>query len=138
MDTVTPEVRSRMMRMIRGKHTKPEMIVRSAIHRRGLRFRLHPAQLSGSPDLVLPRHRITIFVHGCFWHRHDCKLAATPKSRTDFWEAKFTANKQRDLRNKRQLEESGWKVLIIWECETRDPGTLDLRLAQLLRPALET
>lgn len=130
MDVVSPEARSRMMRGIRGKDTAPELIVRSIAHRLGLRFRLHVPTLPGRPDLVFPKHRTAVFVHGCFWHRHNCKLAATPKTRTDFWAAKFEANQARDKRNKRQLTDQKWRVLEIWECETRDPEQVKRLLVQ--------
>ena len=119
-----------MMGSIRGKHTTPEIIVRSSAHAIGLRFRLHTKGLPGRPDLVFPKHRTVIFVHGCFWHRHSCKLAATPQTRPEFWQAKFAANVQRDARNRLRLEISGWRVLEIWECETRDTIALRLKLAR--------
>lgn len=116
------------MQAIRGKDTVPERLVRSMAHRLGLRFRLHGKNLPGRPDLVLAKHRTVIFVHGCFWHRHNCKLAATPKTRPEFWALKFQANVDRDRRNKTLLEERGWRVVEIWECETRSSETLGLRL----------
>lgn len=131
MDIVTPEVRSRMMRGIRGKDTGPERSVRSAAHRLGLRFRLHVRELPGRPDLVFPRHKTVIFVHGCFWHRHDCGLAATPETRAEFWQKKFAANVSRDARKREDLERAGWRVVEIWECETHDPVALSLRLSEI-------
>src|SRR5438045_1046286 len=116
MDIVTPAVRSRMMSGIRGKDTGPERIVRSAAHRLGLRFRLHVRTLPGRPDLVFPKYRTVILVHGCFWHRHGCGLAAVPQTRTDFWMAKFAANVERDRNTRLRLEEEGWRVLEVWEC----------------------
>lgn len=130
MDVVSRETRSRMMSGIRGVNTAPEMLVRSIAHRLGLRFRLHDRRLPGRPDLVLPRHRAVILVQGCFWHRHDCALAAMPKTRTAFWAAKFDANQRRDRRNRALLEQQGWKVLEVWECETSDPEAVRRRLAQ--------
>lgn len=130
MDIVSRKTRSRMMSGIRGKNTAPEMLVRSIAHRLGLRFRLHDRRLPGCPDLVLPRHRAVILVQGCFWHRHDCRLAAMPKTRTAFWAAKFEANQRRDRRNRNQLEQQGWRVLEVWECETHDPDAVRRRLAQ--------
>ena len=122
MDIVTPEVRSRMMRGIRGKNTGPERSVRSAAHRLGLRFRLHVRELPGRPDLVFPRHKTVIFVHGCFWHAHQgCKYAKTPSTRTEFWTAKLQGNIERDRRATDKLAEMGWRVLNVWECSTRDP-----------------
>lgn len=131
MDIVSPAARSRMMSRIRGSNTAPEMAVRSCAHKLGLRFRLHVRNLPGSPDLVFPRHRKVVFVHGCFWHRHDCKWAAMPKTRPDFWQNKFSANQARDLRNSAALKAAGWTVLVIWECETRDQAALRIRLARL-------
>lgn len=135
MDIVSHEVRSRMMREIRGKHTAPERAVRSAAHRMGLRFRLHVHELPGRPDLVFPRYRTVLFVHGCFWHRHDCGLAATPQTRTEFWQRKFAANVARDARKRTELQLSGWRVVEIWECETRDPIKLSIKLRGIFEPA---
>ena len=131
MDVVSPEARSRMMSGIRGKNTQPELIVRSLVHRLGLRFRLHGKGLPGRPDLVLSKHRTVIFVHGCFWHRHSCGLAAVPKTRPEFWAAKFDANVRRDARNKAALKALGWRVIEVWECEVRDPVTLTERIRTL-------
>lgn len=125
-DVVDSATRSRMMASIRGKDTSPEMRVRRYLHGAGLRFRLHDRKLPGSPDLVLPRRRIVVFVHGCFWHRHPgCRYAATPATRSDFWLNKFSANIARDERNRIALERSGWRVIIAWECEVRDETRLD-------------
>lgn len=131
MDTVSPVVRSRMMSGIRGSDTAPELAVRSCAHRLGLRFRLHVRNLPGRPDLVFPRRKKIIFVHGCFWHRHDCKWATTPKTRQEFWQQKFLTNQLRDQRNITALEADGWAVHVIWECETRDMAALEIRLAKL-------
>ena len=131
MDIVSPEVRSRMMSGIRGKDTQPELVVRSLVHRLGLRFRLHARALPGRPDLVLRKHRTVIFVHGCFWHRHTCGLAAVPKTRSEFWAAKFEENVRRDARSKATLEALGWRVVEVWECEVRDPGSLTKRIRTL-------
>lgn len=117
MDVVDQVTRSRMMSGIRGKDTKPELIVRSFLHRAGLRFRLH-VKLPGKPDLVLRKYRTAIFVHGCFWHRHeDCRYATTPASNAKFWREKFAGNVQRDAQVKRQLEEQGWRVEVVWSCQ---------------------
>jgi DNA mismatch endonuclease (patch repair protein) len=119
--------RSAQMARIKARDTKPEMIVRRALHAAGLRFRLHYRHLPGKPDIVLPSRRIAIFVHGCFWHRHsqpDCKLARLPKSRLDFWLPKLEGNRERDARNEAALREAGWDVRVIWECELAQPTKL--------------
>lgn len=117
-DRISKEHRSWNMSQIRGKDTRPEIIVRSLLHRMGYRFRLHRKNLPGKPDIVLPKYKTVIFVHGCFWHRHrGCKFAYTPKSRKRFWENKFAANTKRDIDVRRQLRRLGWKTLVIWECE---------------------
>ena len=109
------------MSRIRGKDTKPEMIVRSLVHQMGFRFRLHRKDLPGKPDLVLPRHNKVIFVHGCFWHMHWCRYGrVVPKTNTEFWQNKRIGNVERDRRNIRKLRRVGWKTLVIWECWTRD------------------
>jgi DNA mismatch endonuclease (patch repair protein) len=120
-DVHNKEQRSRNMAAIRGRDTKPEMIVRRLVHRHGYRFRLHRRDLPGRPDLVLPRHRAVIFVHGCFWHQHDCRYGrVVPATRAEFWQAKRHENVERDKRNERALKAAGWRVLIVWECWTRD------------------
>ncbi|MHC8301306.1 very short patch repair endonuclease [Pseudomonas sp. ZS1P83] len=120
-DIVSPERRSKIMSMIKGKNTKPEMLVRSVCHEMGLRYRLHRKDLPGKPDLVFPKHRLCIFVHGCFWHRHPgCKYAYTPKSRLDFWLPKLARNVERDLAAQQALQALGWRVAIVWECHTKD------------------
>lgn len=132
-DTFTPEQRSRLMARVKTRDTKPELVVRKTLHRLGYRFRLHRADLPGKPDIVLPRHRKIIFVHGCFWHGHPgCRRAARPTSNTEFWDRKLSANIERDLRNRRKLTESGWDVLVVWECEVRDVNSLSRRLQQFL------
>jgi DNA mismatch endonuclease (patch repair protein) len=108
-----------MMAGIRGIDTRPELQVRRHLHARGLRFRLHAPRLPGRPDLVLPRHRAVVFVHGCFWHRHPgCRYAYRPKSNEEFWETKLEGNAERDRRDITQLQSMGWRVFVIWECET--------------------
>ena len=115
--------RSALMSRVRGRHTSPEMVVRKALHRHGYRYRLHDKRLPGKPDLVLPRLRVVILVHGCFWHRHHgCRAASTPKTRTSFWEEKFARNVERDRRDIAALERLGWRVHIVWECETNGRG----------------
>lgn len=121
--------RSRIMRAVRRAHTKPELIVRKALHGLGLRFRLQRRDLPGTPDVVLAKHRTAIFVHGCFWHRHGgCRMATMPKTRVEFWAEKFGRNVERDAKNERALTDAGWRVLTIWECETRNLGVLGDRL----------
>lgn len=119
VDVVTPEVRSRMMAGIRGKDTKPEMLIRKGLHRLGFRFLIHDKRLPGKPDLVFPRWRSAIFVNGCFWHGHDCRLFKLPSTRTEFWRDKIAANKKRDAIALRKLDEAGWRTLSIWECEIK-------------------
>ena len=120
-DIVDTATRSRMMSGIRGKDTKPELIVRQFLHSHGFRYRLHLKTLPGRPDLVLPKHRAVIFVHGCYWHRHqNCRLAYNPKSREDFWQEKFRLNVKRDENAFAQLREDGWRIMTIWECALRD------------------
>ena len=119
------------MSRIRGRDTKPEMRVRRACHRLGLRFRLQRRDLPGKPDLVFPRHRTVIFVHGCYWHSHDCRYGnVVPKTNAEFWRTKRRATIDRDERNVRELEYRGWRVLVYWECETRNAEALDLRIRQ--------
>lgn len=113
--------RSRLMSKVRQKHTAPERLVRSTLQRAGYRFRLHRRDLPGCPDLVLPKHRLALFVHGCFWHRHpDCRRTTTPKTRTEFWLEKFRRNVERDAATLDALELAGWRTVIIWECEAGD------------------
>ncbi len=132
MDRLTRERRSWNMSRIRSKDTAPEKAVRSALHRLGYRFRLHRRDLPGCPDIVLPRLRTVVFVNGCFWHRHPCcRFAYTPKTRTDFWKNKFDANVLRDTAVAESLKQLGWRVLIVWGCQTRQPTEL-LRLMESL------
>lgn len=119
VDITTSEIRSRMMSAIRAKNTKPEMLVRQALHRHGFRFRLHVRDLPGTPDLVLPRYRAVIFVNGCFWHRHQCALFKMPSTRTEFWREKLSKNQYRDARNVLHLRDAGWRVATVWECSLR-------------------
>lgn len=119
-DRISPAKRSENMRAIKSKNTSPEKRVRSAAHHLGLRFRLHRSDLPGSPDLLFPGRKTALFVHGCFWHRHEnCPVATTPKTNTDYWSRKFRRNMERDRENRKKLEEGGWRVLVIWECETK-------------------
>lgn len=120
MDTLTPAERSKRMSRVRGRNTLPELLVRKMLHRLGYRYRIHDRELPGRPDIVFPKRRKVIFVHGCFWHRHEhCKLASTPKSRSQFWLAKLEANRQRDERNLGLLDGLGWGVLVVWQCELK-------------------
>lgn len=135
VDRLSPERRSWLMSRVKGRDTTPEMRVRRAAHAIGLRFRLHRKDLPGTPDLIFPKHRIAIFVHGCFWHRHEgCRKASIPKSRPDFWQRKFDSNTARDTLAVQRLEAMGWQVAIIWECETKDHATLTSRLSATFEP----
>lgn len=118
-DIVDPETRSRMMSGIKGKNTKPELIVRKALHARGFRYRLHDRKVPGKPDMVFPKWNAVIFVNGCFWHGHDCHLHKLPSTRTEFWKEKIERNRQRDDTVLRMLRDTGWRVLTIWECALR-------------------
>jgi len=115
-DVVTPDVRRRMMASIRGADTKPELFIRHGLHRMGFRFRLGGRSLPGKPDLVFPKYKAVLFVHGCFWHRHCCHLFKWPASRSDFWREKLDSNAGRDARTSQELLQSGWRVGVVWEC----------------------
>ena len=120
-DHVTPEVRSRIMRRIRSTDTTPELAVRSYLHRAGFRYRLHAAGLPGKPDLVLPKYRAAVFVHGCFWHQHPgCKHSGVPLSRREYWGPKLARTVARDARNQRALRKAGWRVFVVWECRINE------------------
>lgn len=116
VDTVSPEVRSRMMSGIRGKDTKPEIVIRKALHAAGFRYRLHDRRLPGKPDMVFPKYRAVLFIHGCFWHGHDCYLFRLPSTRPEFWKAKIEGNVMRDRAATEQLQAAGWRVGTVWEC----------------------
>jgi DNA mismatch endonuclease (patch repair protein) len=134
MDTVSPERRSEIMSRVSGKNTRPEITVRRLLHGMGFRFRLHRRDLPGNPDIVLPRWRAVILVHGCYWHRHEgCPNTRIPKSRVDFWSAKFDENVRRDKVVREELTSLGWRVLVIWECELKDLGALGERIDRFLR-----
>lgn len=123
VDFLSPRERSERMSRIRGKDTRPELALRKVLHGLGLRYRLHGKELPGKPDLVFPRYKAVVFVHGCFWHRHPgCNIATTPKSNTAFWVEKFEKNVARDARATAQLEGQGWRVLVAWECELSSPA----------------
>lgn len=125
-DTVTPDVRSRMMSAIRSKNTGPELALRCGLHALGFRFRINDRTLPGSPDIVFPKYRAVIFAHGCFWHGHDCALFRLPATRTDFWRSKIDGNRVRDAANEQKLIEQGWRALTVWECGLRGKGRLPL------------
>lgn len=134
-DTLTTAERSERMARVRSTGTTPEMMVRRMVHAMGYRYRLHVRSLPGTPDLVFRRLGKVVLVHGCFWHRHrkaSCKLARMPKSRLEFWESKLEGNRLRDLKNKRLLRAQGWKVLEVWECELKNPATVERRLRYFL------
>jgi DNA mismatch endonuclease (patch repair protein) len=127
--------RSAVMRRVKGKDTTPEMIVRRALTRLGARYRLHRKDLPGSPDVVLPGRRLALFVHGCFWHGHDCARGArVPKANRDYWTAKVARNRARDEKNRAELEAAGWRVETLWECELKEAAALERRLRSLLSP----
>jgi DNA mismatch endonuclease (patch repair protein) len=124
-DVLTPEQRRRNMAAIKGKNTKPEMIVRQLVHGLGYRYRLYPKDLPGKPDLVFPRHRKIIEIYGCYWHMHDCPYGrVVPKTNTKFWQAKRLSTVTRDKKNIKELINQGWEVLVLWECEIKDKDKL--------------
>jgi DNA mismatch endonuclease (patch repair protein) len=132
-DVFQPEERSRIMAKVRSENTSPERMVRSLVHRMGYRFRLHRKDLPGKPDIVLPRYKKVIFVHGCFWHQHEgCPHAARPTSNTEYWNRKLDRNTIRDRENLHKLEYLGWRALIVWECETRNQEQLVEKLKGFL------
>jgi len=137
-DIVPVEVRSRMMSGIRGKNTKPELLLRKGLHAQGFRFRLHDASLPGKPDIVFPRYKAVIFAHGCFWHGHDCHLFKWPSTRPEFWQTKINRNRMVDERTEAALTEKGWRQAIVWECALKGRNRLLLeniitRCAEWLR-----
>ncbi len=121
-DIVSPAVRSRMMAGIRAKNTNPEIVIRRGLFKRGHRYRLHDSRLPGKPDLVFRKHGAVIFVHGCFWHRHDCSLFKWPSTNSDFWRKKISGNRALDLRVVTELRKRGWRVLTLWECAIKRAG----------------
>lgn len=132
-DVFSPEKRSWIMSRVKGRDTRPELIVRSMIHRMGFRFRVHRRDLPGNPDIVLPKHRKIIFVHGCFWHGHPgCPRAKRPATNKEFWNAKIDANIERDKRVQRELQSMGWDVLVVWQCGIREQSKLLLKLEGFL------
>lgn len=132
MDRVTKEKRSEIMSSIRGKNTSPELTVRKLVFSLGYRYRLHSKNLPGKPDLVFPGRKKVIFVHGCFWHMHDCKKGAPPESNKNFWYTKLERNKARDAKNLSELEKNGWEVLIIWQCQLKNLLELDAAIRAFL------
>lgn len=136
VDSLTPEQRSAQMSRIRGSNTKLEVLVRKGLHARGLRYRLGGAKLPGRPDIVLPKYRTVVFVHGCFWHGHDCPLYRLPKTRPEFWADKIGKNRTRDQRVTSELEAMGWRVLTVWECSLR--GKTAIEQASFLDHLAET
>jgi DNA mismatch endonuclease, patch repair protein len=134
-DHLSAEERSNLMRKVRGKDTKPELIVRRLIHSMGFRYRLHVGNLPGHPDIVFTSKNRIVFVHGCFWHRHSansCRFARLPKSREEFWVPKLEANRLRDARNQRALRRLGWKILVVWECQLGNKEQLKNKLSRYL------
>jgi len=135
-DNHSKEQRTKNMQAVRVKNTAPELRVRSLVHRLGYRFRLHRKDLPGTPDLVFPARKSVMFVHGCFWHGHSCARGNAPSSNVGFWLPKIAGNRKRDSRSVRRLRKAGWRVLTVWECETKDPDRLIQRLSHFLEQPL--
>lgn len=134
VDILTPEARSERMSRIRGRDTKPELVLRKALHAAGFRYRLHAPDMPGRPDLVFPKWGAAVFVHGCFWHQHkNCRIANVPGSNTAFWQAKFQANKRRDARAIRALRSAGWRVAVVWECQLSGARRVGVTVARMQR-----
>lgn len=134
MDTLTPEERSQQMRLVRSGNTNPELVVRRLLHDAGFRFRVHRKNLPGKPDIVLPRYKVVVFVHGCFWHAHPgCKNARVPKSNLEYWVGKLNRNVARDDDTARSLTELGWRRIVVWECQISDHQTLIEWLSRSIR-----
>lgn len=132
-DVLTPEQRRKNMSAIRGRDTKPEKAVRSLVYSLGYRYRLHYKKLPGRPDMVFVARRKVIFIHGCYWHMHECPYGRViPKTNTEFWQTKRRSNVERDVKNLAELEAAGWQVLIVWECQTRDKAALEIKLKEFL------
>ena len=133
-DTVSRSKRTEIMSSVKQRHTKPEIAVRKILHRHGFRFRLHNKKLPGTPDIVLPKHKAVIFVHGCFWHQHEgCRKSRRPTSNIEFWNEKLDKNIARDNRKELELKKSGWKVLNIWDCEIKDENLLIEKIESFLQ-----
>ncbi|MBZ5680235.1 MAG: very short patch repair endonuclease [Acidobacteriia bacterium] len=137
-DRISKQKRSWNMSRIRGRNTKPELIVRSLLRRMGFRYRLHVRALPGCPDIVLHKYKIVLLVHGCFWHRHGCKSTATPKTNTRFWQTKFDSNVARDAKVTKQLRAGGWRVLTIWACKAKDEVKLTKQLERFFAKTTHT
>jgi len=133
MDIRTPEQRRFIMQSVRTENTGPEWVVRRLLHGLGYRFRLHRRDLPGTPDIVLPRYKVAIFVHGCFWHRHDCPKGRPPRSRPEYWLPKLDRNARRDKANMKKLDSIGWMPVVVWQCETKDPAALRVRLNEIMK-----
>lgn len=134
MDKVSKEKRSEIMSKVRSVNSEAEMRVRRRLHAKGYRFKLHDKELAGKPDIVLPKHRAVVFVHGCFWHRHNCKQATMPASNVDYWKAKFARNVARFKEVKRELKRQGWRVLVIWECQAKTDEQVDIWIHRTFKP----
>ncbi len=132
MDRVTKEKRSEIMSKVRGKNTSLELVVRKLVFSLGYRFRLHGKNLPGKPDLVFPGRKKVIFVHGCFWHYHNCKIGHPPKSRPEYWLPKLEENKKRDLEKSQELIKQGWKILVVWQCEIKNTPELEQTIVRFL------
>lgn len=133
MDCYDSKKRSEVMRKVHSKNTSPELFVRKALHKAGFRFRLHRADLPGKPDIVLPKYKTVIFVHGCFWHRHpNCKRATMPAQNIEYWEKKFSSNVERDKHHAQLLQTSGWKVIVVWECQIKDKSFIN-KMLQIIK-----
>lgn len=131
-DRLDPERRRRVMQRVKGKNTLPEMTVRSMLHKMGFRFRVNRKDLPGTPDIVIAARRLALFVHGCYWHGHGCRIGKLPKSRLDYWGPKIEANRARDRRKEGELATAGWRVEVVWQCELRDRDRLADRLLAIL------
>lgn len=134
VDRLEPAARRRLMQAVKGKNTGPELAVRSMLHRLGYRYRLHREDLPGTPDIVLTGRRAAIFVHGCFWHGHGCRIGQLPRSKLDYWGPKIHANRKRDERKRTDLDAAGWRVLTVWQCELADVDALARKLKTFLGP----
>lgn len=135
VDNISKKERSRVMSLVKQKDTGPEIAVRSFLHRRGFRYRLHDKRLPGKPDMVFPKYKCVLFIHGCFWHGHhdpNCKLARTPKSNIKFWKEKVVSNQKRDERNISKLKKMGWRVLLVWECQIRETRVLETLVQKII------